>query len=323
MGAPMTPHGLPSDLYHCLLDEQPYYLVPPRLLRQPELFGTVLVNPDCWFSWDGPLPPDKAEQVELTENFLPSDRMVWVQDSATHAIWPFWVGDEYFAYLHRMAPGRLLREDLPFHVRWVLTQANILVGPDNAAQRRQQWDEWVSGFAATFEHGYVVLENLIHPFHLGALRRYYRHRMRRGFYSLGDEQVSRRFASHNEGVARFIHRQLAHAISDVSRATLKPSYAYFVSYLSGADLKKHVDREQCEYSITTCIDASPEPRGESPWPIELDTGPATAKVYQAIGDALFYRGCSIAHWRERLPQGLTSTSLLLHYVDESFTGNLD
>ena len=179
------------------------------------------------------------------------------------------------------------------------------------------------GFATTFEGGYVVLENLIPPFHLGALRRYYRHRVRRGFYSLGDEQVSRRFAAHNEGVARFMHKQLAGAIGDVSRAALKPSYAYFVSYLSGADLAKHVDREQCEYSITTCIDASPEPQDESPWPIQLDTGPGTAKVYQSIGDALFYRGCSVAHWRESLPRGLTSTSLLLHYVDESFTGKLD
>jgi hypothetical protein len=319
----MTPYGMPSEQYHCLLDEQPYYLVPPRLLRQPELFGSVLVNPDCWFSWDGPLPPDKAERVEWPDNFLASDRIVWGEDAATRAIWPFWVGDEYFEYLRRMAPGRLLREELPFHVRWVLTQANVLVGPEDAAQRRGQWDEWVAGFATTFEGGYVVLENLIPAFHLGALRRYYRHRVRRGFYSLGDEQVSRRFAAHNEGVARFIHKQLAGAIGDVSRAALKPSYAYFVSYLSGADLAKHVDREQCEYSITTCIDASPEPQDESPWPIQLDTGPGTAKVYQSIGDALFYRGCSVAHWRESLPRGLTSTSLLLHYVDESFTGKLD
>ena len=319
----MTPYGMPSEQYHCLLDEQPYYLVPPRLLRQPELFGSVLVNPDCWFSWDGLLPPDKAERVEWPDNFLASDRIVWVEDAATRAIWPFWVGDEYFEYLRRMAPGRLLREELPFHVRWVLTQANVLVGPEDAAQRRGQWDEWVAGFATTFEGGYVVLENLIPAFHLGALRRYYRHRVRRGFYSLGDEQVSRRFAAHNEGVARFIHKQLAGAIGDVSRAALKPSYAYFVSYLSGADLAKHVDREQCEYSITTCIDASPEPQDESPWPIQLDTGPGTAKVYQSIGDALFYRGCSVAHWRESLPRGLTSTSLLLHYVDESFTGKLD
>ena len=40
----MTPHGLPSELYHCLLDEQPHYLTPAWLLRNQELPGTVVVN---------------------------------------------------------------------------------------------------------------------------------------------------------------------------------------------------------------------------------------------------------------------------------------
>jgi hypothetical protein len=323
MGAPMTPYGMPSDRYHCLLDEQPYYLVPPSLIHQPELLGTVVVNPDCWFSWHGPLPPDKAAHVNFTDHFLPSDQMVWVEDPATLAIWPFWVGDEYFEFLSRMTPGSLVEEDLPPHVRWVLTEANILVEPNYPELRRQQWQELVSLYAKTFEHGYVVVTDLIHPFHIGALRRYYRHRTRRGFYLLGDEQVRRRFAAHNEMVARFIHSQLTHAISDISQNVLKPSYAYFVSYLSGAHLEKHLDREQCDYSITTCIDASPEPDGDSPWPIELDTEFGPVKVHQALGDALLYRGCSIAHSRSRLPNGLTSTSLLLHYVEESFSGSLD
>ena len=319
----MTPHGLPSDLYHCLLDEQPYYLAPPHLLRQPELFGTVLVNPSSWFSWLGPLSPDRAERVCPTNGFLPSERMVWVEDPATLAVWPFWVGEEYFAYLSRMTPGQPLNADLPFHIRWVLTQANILVGPNHAGRRRQQWQHHVSYYAPTFEHGYVIVEDLIHPFHVGALRRYYRNRTRRGLYSVGDEQVRRRFASHNEDVARFIHRQMTYALSDIAHVALKPSYAYFVSYLGGADLDKHYDREQCDYSITVCIDVTPEPNGESPWPIQLETSEGTAKIYQALGDALIYRGCSVAHWRERLPRGQTSTSLLLHYVDNTYQGSLN
>lgn len=319
----MTPHGLPSDLYHCLLDEQPYYLAPPHLLRKPELLGTALVNPSCWFSWLGPLPHDRLERIGSTDNFLPSDRMVWVEDPATLALWPFWVGDEYFEYLSRMTPGQPLQEHLPFHVRWVLTEAQILVAPSHAGWRRQQWQQHVAYYAPTFEHGYVIVEDLIHPFHVGALRRYYRNRTRRGFYSLGDEQVRRRFACHNEDVARFIHRQATYAASDIARVVLKPSYAYFVSYVAGADLEKHYDREQCEYSITTCIDATPEPEGESPWPIELENWEGTTKIHQALGDALLYRGRSVAHWRERLPRGQTSTSLLLHYVDDSYEGRLD
>jgi hypothetical protein len=171
--------------------------------------------------------------------------------------------------------------------------------------------------------GYVTVSNLIHPFHIGALRRYYRHRTRTGSFLVGDEQVSRRFAAHNESVARFFHRQLLHAISHIARKELKPSYAYFVSYLSGSELERHVDRAQCDYSVTLCLDASPEPAAESPWPIELETAEGAKKVYQRLGDALVYRGCSVPHSRSRLQDGFTSTSLIFHYVDQSFGGDLN
>jgi hypothetical protein len=323
MGAPMTPHGFPSDLYHCLLDEQPYYLAPTWLLRDQELLGTVVVNPSCWLSWHGPLPPDMAARVDSTDNFLFTDRMLWVEDPATLTVWPFWVGDEYFPYLSRMTPGSELEEDLPAHIRWVLTEANILVEPNHLALRRREWQNKLGDYVGKFENGYVSVPSLIHPFHVGALRRYYRYRTRNGYYLMGDEQVRRRFAGHNEAVARFVHNQLLHAISDISGSVLKPSYAYFVSYLSGAELDEHVDREQCDYSITTCIDASPEPRTESPWPIKLGSAGEAVEVYQRLGDALLYRGCSVPHSRDRLPAGFTSTSLLLHYVDASFDGSLN
>ena len=208
------------------------------------------------------------------------------------------------------------------HVRWVLTEANILVGPNHLGQRRQEWHRQMTGYSETFQKGYVVVPDLVHPFHIGALRRYYRYRTRTGFVSIGDDQVARRFASHNEAVARFIHAQMTQAISDISRCVLKPSYAYFASYLSGAELEQHFDREQCEYSITICIDASPEPDGESPWPIKLHAADGPLEVFQRVGDALLYRGCAIAHSRDRLADGYTSTCLLLHYVDESFDGPL-
>jgi hypothetical protein len=318
----MTPYGLPSELYHCLLDEQPYYLAPPWLMQNEELLGTVVVNPSCWFSWDGPLPPDMAARIDFSDNFYSTVRMVWVEDPGTLAIWPFWVGDEYFEYLSRMTPGSVFEDDLPVHLRWVLSEANILVRANYLGQRRREWRNRSLAYARDFEKGYVAVPDLIHPFHVGALRRYYRCRTRQGCYLFGDDQVRRRFAAHDEEIARFIHAQLTHAISDIAGAALKPSYSYFVSYLSGAELEEHVDREQCDYSISACIDASPEPHAESPWPIKVGSGDEKVEIYQRLGDALIYRGCQVSHSRDRLPGGFTSAALLLHYVDESFTGTL-
>lgn len=318
----MTPHGFRSDMYHCLLDEQPYYLVPEHSFQAPEILGTPRVNPDCWFSWHGQLSPDMAAPSSFPETFDAAEPIVWARDPATLCLWPFWVGDEYFAYLRDMTPGCDYTLHLPPHVRWVLTEANILIDPDQQDRRRRDWQEQVLQYAGAFEYGYVQVSGLIHPFHLGALRRYYRYRTRNGFFIMGDEQVRRRFAAHNEAVARFVHRQLTRAISDVAGTVLKPSYAYFVSYLAGAELQEHVDRPQCDYSMTACIDASPEPRPTSPWPIKVGSGEKSVSVYQRLGDALIYRGCQVPHRRDRLPSGYTSASLLLHYVHESFGGSL-
>ncbi len=110
---------------------------------------------------------------------------------------------------------------------------------------------------------------------------------------------------------------------DIVGEPVIPSYVYAASYLSGAVLKKHIDREQCEFSVTVCLDFSPEPRGETSWPIRLDTVHGTVTVYQELGDGLVYRGPRVPHYRDILPNGQTSTSIFFHYVPACFTGSLD
>ena len=91
--------------------------------------------------------------------------------------------------------------------------------------------------------------------------------------------------------------------------------------MSGAELKKHTDREQCEFSVTLCLDFSPEPKLATPWPIQLDTSAGTVAAYQALGDGLVYRGTRVPHYRCVAP-GHTSTSLFFHYVPVDFQDRL-
>jgi hypothetical protein len=93
--------------------------------------------------------------------------------------------------------------------------------------------------------------------------------------------------------------------------------------LSGAELKKHTDREQCEFSVTLCLDFSPEPELATSWPLHLDTAEGTVTVYQALGDGLVYRGTQVPHYRSVLGEGITSTSIFFHYVPAEFSGSLD
>jgi hypothetical protein len=318
----MTPYGYPPEWYHCLLDEQPYYLVPARLYGADPP-GPVVVNPRCWFSWHGPLPPDKLERTLAAEHLLPADWIVWVDDPATRAVWPYWVGAEYAHYLRDLVPGHAPPYELPPHVQWVLTRANILVNPGFAERRRRHWLDSTILAARHFERGYVLVPELIPPFHLGALRRYYRYHTRAGSFVLGDDQVARRHVAHNEGVARFFHTQLTGAVSDIANTLVKPSYAYLAAYESGSVLERHLDREQCEYSITLCIDATPEPAAQVPWPLQLDVADGALRIWQYLGDSLLYRGRSLPHYRDPLAEGYSSTSLLLHYVDHDYSGPLN
>lgn len=316
----MTPFGFPTEAYHCLLDEQPYYLVPPRLYGL-DAQGPMLVNPGAWFSWEGPPPAAIADSLRAGAALLSGGYQVWVSDHGTGAAWPYWAGENFIGHIWDLVPGEPLPHPLPPHVEWVLTRAGILVTPDQGRRQRQQWHAAARQFARGFvERGYAALSGLIPALHLGALRRYYRYHTRVGSFQLGDDQVSRRYVAHNEGVASFVHAQLADALSDVAQTMLRPSYSYLAAYESGSVLAAHTDREQCEYTVTFCVDATPEPRAQSPWPIKLETHDGTLSVWQFLGDGLLFRGRYLPHYRDLLPPGHTSTSLLLHYVDESFDG---
>jgi hypothetical protein len=320
---------LPSSQFHCLIDELPLHLIPLRHLesqRWPQNFShqQLFLNPECMMLPAGQLPPDLAPNRHLLENFNLAGTVAWVRDPATCSLHPFWLGPWLEAAISRLRPGEPAPDAVSGDERILLAGAGILIPADHAERRLAEWTEVVRKGAQHFrEKGYAPLGNLIHPFNLAALRRYYRHAIRRRAVPLGDEQTSRRYVAHNESVARFFHYQIANAISAIVAEAIKPSYVYLGSYLSGAELKKHTDREQCEFSVTLCLDFSPEPKLATSWPIRLDTAEGEVTVYQALGDGLVYRGTKVPHFRSVLAEGHTSTSIFFHYVPSDFSGCLE
>jgi len=293
-------------------------------LRLQENRQPLYLNPECFLCRAGQIPEELASHKKLLSRFALQGTMAWVPDQATGNLLPFWLGPQ----LERALRGLRLSEpaplSLPERARRRLAAAHILLPEDHSGQRHREREEKVKKTSSQFrEKGYAPLGNLIHPFHVAALRRYYRYLIRTGAIRLGDGQSPRRYVAYNEPVARFFHHHIAAALSAVAGEPLKPSYVYLASYLSGAELKKHTDREQCEFSVTFSLDFSPEPMLETPWPIRLDTPTGTVTVYQALGDGLAYRGTRLPHYRGTLRQGETSTSIFFHYVGADFAGSLD
>ena len=311
---------LPASLFHCCLDDQPDHLVPERLLRpghwEVPSDRPPFLNPTCSFT--------SNQDAVCTDGFAADREMVWITQSGTAVLQPFWLGPETRLALAGVNPGDPAPELLSVPARRALTMANVLVPDDHDFRARKQWEETVLATSARFQQkGYAAVGGLIHPFHISALRCYYRHQVRTGNFSLGDSQSPARYVAYDDPIARFFHGQLASSVSAIAGEPVKPSYVYLASYQPGAVLEKHTDREQCEFSITFCVDYGPEPRIATPWPLHLHTQSGVVTVYQAIGDALLYRGRKIPHSRGALPAGHTSTSIFFHYVREDFAGRLD
>lgn len=321
--------ALPPGQFHCLPDELPLHLIPRRQLesqrwRQKVSDRQLFLNPQCSVLPAGQVPAELEPRRHLLENFYLQATVAWVRDPATDSLQPFWLGPRLEAVVSGIRAGEPVPASLPENVRSLLADAGILTTEDHAERRVADWDEVVKNGNRQFqEKGYIPLRNLIHPFNLAALRRYYRHAIRRGEIQLGDHQSPRRYVAHNESVARFFHHQIANAVGMIVGEPIKPSYVYLASYLSGAELKKHTDRQQCEFSVTLCLDFSPEPELATSWPIRLDAFDGTVTAYQALGDGLVYRGTKVPHYRNVLAEGHTSTSIFFHYVPADFSGPLE
>ncbi len=326
----------PPDRFYCLLDELPLHLLPRHALRsrsQPtDRDKPFYLNPDCILSSGWRLPDELTTQKELFSAFALQGTVAWVRSPATGRLLPFWLGPQLEDVVRGLRPNEPVSSSFPDSAFRLLRAANILIssdcvgqglGPRQAAAPQPPTRSEIRSHKLFREKGYAPLRGLIHPFHIAALRRYYRYLIRTGSIHLGDKQSARRYVAYNEPAARFFHHDIAAALSSVAGEVLKPSYVYMASYLNGAELKKHTDREQCEFSITLCLDFSPEPSLETPWPIRLDTPTGTVTVYQALGDGLAYRGTRLPHYRSPLSDGQTSTSIFFHYVGVDFAGSLD
>ena len=318
---------LPPARFCCLLDDLPLHLVPRWAWQALQIANqkpqNLFLNPDCVL-----LPADQFPDTLCEHHGLFSDArsgtIAWVRDRVSGNPNPFWLGPEFENIVRGLRPHEPTPSNLDPHIRALLLGAGILCEEGEQMLLFQVRETALRRSASLFrEKGYAPISNLIHPFHIAALRRYYRYQIRTGAIRLGDRQSARRYAAYKEPVARFFHRQIASAFSALAGEALRPSYVYMASYLSGAELKKHTDREQCEFSVTLCLDFAPEPGLSTSWPIRLDTSQGTVAVYQALGDGLAYRGTRLPHYRDQLAEGYTSTSIFFHYVGENYAGSLD
>jgi hypothetical protein len=112
---------------------------------------------------------------------------------------------------------------------------------------------------------------------------------------------------------------------------LWPTYSYFRIYDKESDLKIHIDRESCEYTVALCLGADPS---NNPYEIFLGEQDETSdykyleeethtwmkcridyKYPMVTNNALIFKGMDKLHWREKCVHDHFIT-VFLHYVDQ-------
>jgi len=196
--------------------------------------------------------------------------------------------------------------------------------PSVAAQKKQ-WQQKLSIAKIEFKRqAYAQLVDIISPAHQSALKSHVRTLVKNNYFGpVGDGQVDRRMAIHNETVTASLHHRLAKLVSLITGEELQASYAYLGCYLGGAVLERHVDRAQCQYNLSIVFDMSDdEGNTVEPWPIYLQVKNKPLAVNLDVGSGLLYRGTDIEHWREKLPEGHRAIVCFYHFVSPSFNGAL-
>lgn len=126
-------------------------------------------------------------------------------------------------------------------------------------------------------------------------------------------QVPNSLARYNHPKFKELHYEVMYSIEEIIGEKLYPTYYYDRFYFKGNELKKHVDRNSCEVSVTMNISHN----------LDYDWGIFFEKPDESSfscitnpGDAALYKGCIIPHWREPMKGNKNSYyhQIFLHYV---------
>lgn len=314
MGVVVTPEDVASPVrFACRLEDIREAEMPARLCDpQP---AALRVNSTLrWIDFDELAKIDRA----TSHIWEPAEQLIMVCDQRTMIEYPYWPSDGSRRVIERLRPGAAAPSDLRPEVARCLFLAGILV--DDQAE---QFDAFVSAARERYAAGYVILPRLLRGSHIVAMRHYYRRVLDEGFVYFRDGQVPLRFAQHSEPLMVYYHRQLCSLFEAIVGEPIKCSYPYFGAYRTGAELEKHIDREQCEVTASLLIDQLPRPEDVSDWPLYLEI-PATGEqvaMRMGIGDGSLYKGRELPHYRFPFAGELT-TCHFYHYVKADFTGPL-
>ena len=272
----------------------------------------------------GNTPPlSLLAKIRSHERFLPDYPILWVNDAAVDVWKPVWLQRHHFQLCHELKPGAPASQQVPPQIRKLLYSAGVLTTQSELESRRSHGRNLISAGSSALERDrFCKLPELIDSTLTAPLAQYFNSLIDSGEWPLGDDQVTRRYGWHNERMTHFLHGQLTEFLSNIARTDLKPTYSYTSAYQGGADLHAHMDREQCDYTLSLLI-FEERPRDGRPWPLWFQTPSGKQFFTASVSDGVFFRGCELPHWRDTASPEHSQINLLFHFVPADWGGVMD
>ena len=295
-------------------------LVPPAAVPRPVRLSARFEEP-LWSPCERPadLRINRHVRLEVVEPSGPLEAgtVAVVRDPVRDLELPYWLDAAQEDAVRAVVARVVALDELDAALVDGLVGAGVLYEPTatrNARRRKARAD--VRARAELAATGLCRIDDALPGLFVAALRRYLRATVAEGHLALGDSQVHHRYAAHDEPVAGWLHERLTPLVASLASEPIERSYAYVAAYLPGAVLVPHRDRDQCQYTLSLAVDATPADTREGAWPllVESAAGGPMRSVRMRPGDAALFRGTDLAHAREPLPDGCAATTMLFHFV---------
>lgn len=164
--------------------------------------------------------------------------------------------------------------------------------------------------------GYVLVRQFLDPQSIATISQYLENTMNRypennqGGY---DDVSNNKISWYADPLIQVVLQNSMAEVEGITNLQLYPSHSFTRVYQQGNNLKPHVDRGECEISVTCNIATKGEP-----WPIYMKApGKEPVAHYLEPGDACVYKGCDVLHWRNKAVDTDINVQIMLHYVDKN------
>lgn len=162
------------------------------------------------------------------------------------------------------------------------------------------------------DKGFQVVPQFIPPYFAQYLRNYFDLlRVNDKIPNKGDGQVANSLGIYGDPAFDMLMLMALPMVENIVGKKLLPTYTYARIYFNNANLLPHIDRDQCEHSVSLSLGG----KADALWPLWFKDGDKEPE-YAAMseGDAVVYKGNKVHHWRDEF-QGEVQFQVFMHYVE--------